>query len=390
MEEEIKNRGTKGITLVALVVTIIILLILSGVAINLSLGENGIFERAKEGAEIYQNASENEKIEIDKVSNYIDDLNEFQKMSEVEKAIKEGKVYKQNTIIYDKYNNSVKVPAGFKLAEDSGKTVLEGVVIEDVEAGDNNTKGNQYVWVPIGNIKYNTNGEYNTINFGRYIFAIDGTPELKQSADNYKEIVTIDQYYQELVNSNYGNIVAKNLEDFIAKVKSAGGYYIGRYEAGKVSGNTNTFTIKEGQEVYNSITQPKATTLARNLYSNNSNFESDLINSYVWSTTIVFIQKFSGDKDYSRQIGESVTGIWEKTGTNLLKSDNLLDKRCNIYDMASGVQEWSTETAINQDSPITYCGGISANNHTYTSYHYWNGLFPSGATSVGFRTILYL
>ena len=35
-----------------------------------------------------EQTKENEKIEIDKVSNYIDDLNEFQKMSEVEKAIK--------------------------------------------------------------------------------------------------------------------------------------------------------------------------------------------------------------------------------------------------------------------------------------------------------------
>ena len=40
----------KGITLVALVVTIVVLLILAGVALNLVLGENGIITRAKESA----------------------------------------------------------------------------------------------------------------------------------------------------------------------------------------------------------------------------------------------------------------------------------------------------------------------------------------------------
>ena len=67
------KKQVKGITLVALAVTIIVLLILSGVAITLGIGEDGIFRRAKEGAKVYQNASENEKVELDKVSNYIGD-----------------------------------------------------------------------------------------------------------------------------------------------------------------------------------------------------------------------------------------------------------------------------------------------------------------------------
>ena len=68
------KKQVKGITWVALVVTIIVLLILSGVAISLSIGEDGIFRRAQEGAKVYQNARENEKIELDKVSNYIQNI----------------------------------------------------------------------------------------------------------------------------------------------------------------------------------------------------------------------------------------------------------------------------------------------------------------------------
>ena len=65
---EIKTRKLKkeikGITLVALVVTIIVLLILSGVAISLSIGEDGIFKRAQDASKIYENASQNELIDI--------------------------------------------------------------------------------------------------------------------------------------------------------------------------------------------------------------------------------------------------------------------------------------------------------------------------------------
>ena len=40
--------------------------------INLSLGEDGIFKRAEEVTSIYENASQNEILQIDKVTNYID------------------------------------------------------------------------------------------------------------------------------------------------------------------------------------------------------------------------------------------------------------------------------------------------------------------------------
>ena len=68
-----KSIEENGITLIALIVTIIVLLILSGVAISLSIGEDGIFKRAQDASKIYENASKNELIDIEKVSNYIED-----------------------------------------------------------------------------------------------------------------------------------------------------------------------------------------------------------------------------------------------------------------------------------------------------------------------------
>lgn len=50
-----------GITLVALVVTIIVLLILAGVAVSLTIGQNGLFVRAQNAANTWKNAEVNEQ-----------------------------------------------------------------------------------------------------------------------------------------------------------------------------------------------------------------------------------------------------------------------------------------------------------------------------------------
>ncbi len=65
-------KGQKGITLVALVITIIVLLILAGVTISLTLGENGIFKTAQGAAKNYQNAADKELHETNGISNTAD------------------------------------------------------------------------------------------------------------------------------------------------------------------------------------------------------------------------------------------------------------------------------------------------------------------------------
>ena len=149
MERDIEKikKQVKGITIITLVVTIIVLLILSGVVINFSWGNNGIFKKAKEGVEIYQNASENEKIELDKVANSIGDyINSDKEKEEIKSTL--GTVTgdeKTNTKVNDCYGNKVVVPAGFKIVNPEDN-VPDGIIIEDVKAGDEISKGNQYVW----------------------------------------------------------------------------------------------------------------------------------------------------------------------------------------------------------------------------------------------------
>lgn len=63
-------KNNKAITLIALTITIILLIILAGVAIS-TISNNGIFERAKEARDKWQNAQEEEEMQIAKYSNQI-------------------------------------------------------------------------------------------------------------------------------------------------------------------------------------------------------------------------------------------------------------------------------------------------------------------------------
>ena len=59
-----KLNKNKGVTIVALVITIIVLLILAGVTIAMLSGENGILTKAKEAKTRTDNASTLEKLEL--------------------------------------------------------------------------------------------------------------------------------------------------------------------------------------------------------------------------------------------------------------------------------------------------------------------------------------
>ena len=62
----------KGITLIALVVTIVVLLILAGVSVNALLGDSGIIGKAKEAQNAMDKAKENDEKGINELSNWLD------------------------------------------------------------------------------------------------------------------------------------------------------------------------------------------------------------------------------------------------------------------------------------------------------------------------------
>lgn len=126
MKEIIKNN--KGITLIALVVTIIVLIILAGISINLALGENGLItmaKKAKENIELAQieeqeklnklyTQMENEgefegNITIGQLEQTIDELKEQLEKEKSEKAELEKEITKLNEQLIEESNKSIKV-----------------------------------------------------------------------------------------------------------------------------------------------------------------------------------------------------------------------------------------------------------------------------------------
>lgn len=71
-DEKWRNKGEGGITLIALVVTIIILLILAGISINMLTGDNNIINKAQEAAEATVHASILESLQLQQTDYYID------------------------------------------------------------------------------------------------------------------------------------------------------------------------------------------------------------------------------------------------------------------------------------------------------------------------------
>ena len=289
----------------------------------------------------------------------------------VQEAITYGSMLNssKNTELKDVKNNKIVIPAGFKVTNDT-TNVAEGIVIEDATSGA--TAGSQFVWVPVGKIT-KADGTKTEIKLNRYTFASDGTP-----TEQNEEV--IETYYQELATSDKGNTVAKNITNFKNSVKANGGYYIGRYEARTASGNALTQITEKGtDQVYNYVTQKQAAEQAQGMYTNN-NFTSDLMNSYAWDTAITFIQKCTDKTNYANQT--SLNRSLSQTGTTN-------DNPCNIFDMASNVIEWTTETSSDSNSPCVVRGGFYGGSLYYTSNrcYYYTSL---SNYSLGFRPLLYV
>ena len=219
----------KGITLIALVVTIVVLLILAGISIGALTGDNGIINQAHTAKEDTEIASWEEQIDvaiIDAENKHrnptLDDIKEELKnkgviddYSQVDKdgvittnepsyeiagklddyvPFGPGKFATKNEEYTDETSEeeykTVTVPEGFKILEEASK-IDDGLVIED-------KKGNQFVWIPVSDINdmaqcSKTDGNCNLELKGN---------ELKCTTHNSTEIV--GKLYATDIGENFG------------------------------------------------------------------------------------------------------------------------------------------------------------------------------------------
>ena len=405
-------KKNKGITLVALVVTIVVLLILAGVSINLVLGNNGIIAKAKEAQRESAEASQND----------LKGMNGL--VSEMEGALAGN----GSTGSGSGNGGAGGSGAGTKVPEaataetapyfpDNTFTKKEGTIDTGLVIRD--ASGNEYVWVVVPR----TTAVYATTGLGKTTFSdADYTSiekDLKEYTKTYRGGTSFtDTWYADDKNEGWlSETEYKTLKNSMLKsVYENGGFYVGRYEAGigtnrtsieaQVNGKypvpTTAPVSKADAYPYTYVTRTQAQNLASNV--NSGTKTSSLMFGVQWNLVLAFMHNKGNIADStltsnSTTIGNhmdstfqlSQTGKyatmsdWELSSTwnpSTTSTTNFVDssrnkiaqsssgngilvttgtseknKVMNIYDIAGNVWEWTLEWTSDSGGPCADRGG---------------------------------
>ena len=370
------QKFNQGITLVALVVTIVVLLILSSVSLNLVLGDNGIIVKAKEAAETTAAAQEKEAMERNLLE------------KELENSLSTPAV---------EPTDGVKIPTGFYYV---GGTKASGIVISDNKNDKNKYRnqkvvgtdllGNQYVWIPCTTDSSSSDLQYARTEWGVEVDGDDNSRAIKDELTLTDASVTYsDADTANGINADVSKEIVAQIKAEKASVAQYGGYYIGRYEVGR---NSDTAVVKYNQTPYASITWSTAYGLAKKIITN-SEVNSYLCSSYAWDTAVNFIQNNSTAKNYATSI-EGFNGNWnpqavkdpsgnviKPAGTSQQLNTGLTTQFCNIFDMGGNEAEFTTELNPGTSETVVLRGGV------YYSYDPAGGRwdFASGSAFLSLR-----
>ena len=363
-----------GITLIALVVTIVVLLILAGVTLNALFNENGILTKSKNAGNIMEDAKKSDLDAINDLDKWIDEKTGGSSITlkKYEEASKNTDgTLKENAKYTDSEDTTVTIPKGFKVSDvaadgstDGEQTVSTGLVIQDKD-------GNEFVWVPVNYTATGTVDE-NGLDTG--------------FKDTFKRSTTSSRY-TEPYGSGYDGEDTEYLK-MMKSVQENKGFYIGRYEAGttdpRTSSTTGTSKVVVKRDAYPyiyvkwgdgmaTVGEEGAVYLSKNMYSANEiGATSTLCYGVQWDATMNFVSNTNDisnstswgnysdnawtiDRTTAQYIDSTnvKTGSWraityDKSKTNsetYLLTTGASDtfKAKNIFDLAGNVYEWTME-----------------------------------------------
>ena len=417
----------KGVTLIALAVTIVVMLILAGVTISVLNGENGIVKQAQKAKEESKIKELKEKVRIDIAGKRVENINgelrvsvlkeildkyfdnvpvETQITSETKLKAKEeyGKyemkisdidvgeiTYETSyTIFKDVNGEQVPIPEGYIVSENSDENIVnKGLVISD-------SRGNEYVW-----ISCTVDSSSNKLQYKRTEWGVekDGTDNSRAIKDELT-LKDIDVTYSKTdtdngINEEISKEIVAQINAEKESIKKYGGYYIGRYEVGK---DNKTAVIKAEQEPYVNIKWSKAYELAKGI-GGGEGATTYLCSSYSWDTAINFIQNTTG-KNYatsiigfngnwkSQEVKDSSGKVIKPVNTAQRLNTGLTTALCNIYDMGGNVGEFTTELNPGTSETVVLRGGYNI-NYRPAGYR-WDFTSGNAYSFFGFRATLFL
>ena len=437
-------KNNKGITLVALVVTIVILLILAGVSINLVLGNNGIIAKAKEAQRKSAEASQNDLIGMNELAQQL----EGQLNGSTGSGSGNGGAGGSGT--------GTKVPAeataetapyfpDHTFTKKEG-TIDTGLVIQDAS-------GNEYVWVVVPR----TTAVYATTGLGKTTFTdADYTSietDLKEYTKTYRESTSFtDTWYADDKNEGWlSETEYKTLKNSMLKsVYENGGFYVGRYEAGigtnrtsiesQVNGKypvpTTVPVSKADAYPYTYVTRTQAQNLASNV--NSGTKTSSLMFGVQWDLVLAFMSKdtakitstddltanstaignyrdsvfqLSQTGKYATMSDYNLSSTWNPSttsttnfvdssrnkiaqssnGNGILVTTGTSEKNkvMNIYDVAGNVWEWTLEKTSKNDPCASRGGGFSNTGTNYPTACRCDVGIDYSNNRIGFRVSLF-
>ncbi len=355
-------KENKGITLIALVITIIVLLIFVGVSINMLTGNNGILTQTKLARNATEEAEKKEKNELLQI---------------------EANFNMNNYEYTDLEGNTAKIPAGFTVSNVKNENLVsKGLVI----IGKN---GNEYVWIPC------TEDTYKRETLEWEIEDDNGTKAIKDEL-TLTGIVPSKEESDNGITTEILNEIVEQVKNEIESVKNNGGYYIGRYEVGK---ENNKAVIKANQEPNVNIIWSEAYKKAKEIDVGNKAI-SYLCSSYAWDTAIEFIQTHSEAKNYAtsrdnfngnwsdKEIKDKFGNVIKKAGIAAKLNTGLTTSYANIYDMGGNVGEFTTELNPNTPETIIIRGGSYF--HGKPAGYRWDHVSGNAQDIYGFRSTLFL
>ena len=411
-KEKVKNNknmnlvnDNNAITLIALVITIIVLLILAGVTINLTLGENGIFRTAEMAGKNYTEAQEQELAGIANFNNEINNI-----------IGGLGNNSNGNGGSGGETGNLPSTAETSPFLPDSNSTVIEddldkGVVVQD-------SKNNEWTWIVVPKsvtASSTTDGDIENALIGY--------------ATKYRGSYT-DTWYEGcgLSQSKY----EENYSKMLQSIKANGGFYIGKYEVGSFdnpvtsSDNTRQAVIQQGAYPYNYVTCSQAEEIAEGLATGGKTstlmfgIQWDLVLAYLESKGVPAADLNDDSSSWGNYVNNSfpvaegnkyaiynqstyqlrewnpVPSDYEKpnSGTEsmvLLSTGAVEDNsKMNIYDLAGNVYEWTLEKSADTNDPSALRGG----SYDFNGSSYPASIRDYGSTSnsdddIGFRPALY-
>ena len=427
MKKEKNKMYEKGITLIALVITIVVLLILAAVSLNLIIGNEGILTRSKDTVDKYGRQAENEQQGLNNVETWLgEQFGDGTGSGEDKGVIKvpvNTKASGNGTINGQEPNiNNPIIPKGYTPINAESATwgdgnsspaqssIDNGLVIKD----DNN---NEWVWIPVeasvlsgmyvtsndgiaisGDVGVTTKIYTKTTTIGR----TEDTVTISRSTPNTKgyrepDLITNydknESYYKTILGYDTPKAMAEafttDYANMIASIQKYGGFYIGRYELSNegVQKGKATLTNTNWYNLYKKCTALNAS----------EKVESKMIWGIQWDLACDFISKKGEQKsitnstawgNYNNSTGNAAVmdGETKKYGSKQVTGYSEYWKANNIYDIAGNCLEWTQEAAGTGNRAIRGGNCLSEGSSSPASFRNYGDADSSNFSYVRFSS----